>query len=297
MSLSEYIFRDLEQRLLTGEVSDDELTLVAIGERYGVSFTPIRRAIDELINRQLLTRQENGRISVNSAAVESRGMSVDEVQTIHKPLDSTDWDDLISREIIRTSLLGKSEFLREESTALQYGIGRTALRQIFHRLSGSGLLTHVPRRGWKVRLFEVKDLDDFLAVREVLECQAMELAVPRVEPGDLLSMLEANAPDSQHRLDNRLHQYFITRSENRYIIDFFSHNASYYTRMMDLAAPETQRVDEMADQHCRVLNCALEGNWQAAKAAMVDHIRAQRPIVLDLIEKLRGDSAATKKDS
>lgn len=287
MSLSDYICRDLERRLLTGEVKEEELTLIAIGERYGVSFTPIRKAIDELIDRQLLIRQENGRVTFNSVGIKSASMHASCYQPVAKPLNATDWDDLISREIIRTSLLGTSEFLREESTALQYGLGRTALRQIFHRLSGAGLLTHVPRRGWKVRMFEVKDLDDFLAVREVLECQAIDLAVPRTEKSELVSMLEGNTPGDEQRLDNRLHQYFITRSDNSYIVDFFSRNASYYTRMLDLAAPETQRVEEMAAQHCRVLRCAIDEDWGGAKAAMADHIRAQRPIVLDLIEKLR----------
>lgn len=287
VNLSEYIAQDLGQRLLADNVSEDELTLVGLGERYGVSFTPIRRAIDKLVERSLLVRLENGRVEINRLALtEERGKQILH-GPVSKPLDSDDWDAILSREIIRTSLIGDVDFLREESTALKHGIGRTALRQILHRLSGTGLITHVPRRGWRVRPFETKDLDDFLVVREILECQAMDLSKNKVDNQDLAQMLAGNMPGVDERIDNRLHDYFIEKSDNRYVIDFFKLNAAYYTAILNMATPEMKRVSEMAAQHCQVLRCVIRGDWDSAKDEMRQHIRAQRPIVLEMIEALR----------
>ena len=54
-------------------------------------------------------------------------------------------------EIIRSSLSGEARYLREDQTAQKYGVGRTVVRQVFGHLAGSGMLEHLPRRGWRIR--------------------------------------------------------------------------------------------------------------------------------------------------
>src|SRR6056297_3031170 len=64
MKLSDYIASDLEAKLRRGELSLADLTLAKLGKRYQVSFTPVRRALDDLVQRGLLVRGENGRVSI-----------------------------------------------------------------------------------------------------------------------------------------------------------------------------------------------------------------------------------------
>jgi DNA-binding GntR family transcriptional regulator len=291
MSLTDYIARDIEQRIVRGDMGDDHLKLTELVKRYKVSFTPIRRALEVLIERELVVKQENGRVTVCSDL--PSGKLLDEVLNsvpVKRPRSAMDWDQVIQKELIRLSLRGKSEFLREETTAAKYGIGRTALRQVFLRLSGRGWLTHVARRGWQVRSFEESDLEDYLVVREVLECKAIDLAAKSVDPAKLRTMLEGNraSADRSPKLDNRLHGYFIEKAQNRYISEFFERNSEYYNAVFNLAAPETEAVSEMAEQHREILSSAIKKNWLAAKRAMAVHIRAQQPIVLSLIGKMRG---------
>jgi DNA-binding GntR family transcriptional regulator len=284
-NLSQYIAKDLETRLAHRQVGEASLTLTALGRHYGVSFTPIRSAIDQLLRRQILVRRENGRVAPGPAAGEISGRPLE----MPKPPEATDWDHRIGEDLIRRSLLGESDFLREESTAAAYGLGRTVLRQIFHRLSGTGLLTHVPRRGWRVRPFQERDLIDYLEVRETLECLAIRLAAEHTDRASMREILAGNDPQRLGSLDNRLHQYFIQQSGNRYIIDFFARNGGYFTTLMDRAAPETHAVAEMASQHRQVLQHALAGDWAAAEMAMAHHIRSQKPMVLEMIAKIRAD--------
>jgi DNA-binding FadR family transcriptional regulator len=108
-----------------------------------------------------------------------------------------------------------------------------------------------------------------------------------VSRADLLPVLEGNAPVDQGqspRLDNRLHDYLIARSGNRYIRNFFGqYTATYYTSVFDYAAPEAHVVAEMAAQHRIILEALIDRRWAQARDALALHIRAQRPILSRLL--------------
>ena len=55
----------------------------------------------------------------------------------------------LATEVIRKSLKGEGDYLREEATSHRFGVGRTAIRQAFLQLAGRGLIVHVPRCGWR----------------------------------------------------------------------------------------------------------------------------------------------------
>jgi DNA-binding GntR family transcriptional regulator len=178
--------------------------------------------------------------------------------------------------------------VREEATALRYGLGRTAIRQALARLAGRGLVVHVPRCGWRVRPFDLADLEEYLEVREVLELKALDLARPHLVTADLRRMLLGNAPRAgrKARLDNNLHRYLVDKAGNAYISDFFNRHGAYYTTIFDFAAPETRVVVEMARQHRSILRALIDRDWPRARQALSQHIRGQRPIVKELMLRL-----------
>src|SRR5690606_12184813 len=100
--------------------------------------------------------------------------------------------DEISGDLVRLSLEGKPVYLREEVTAEKYDISRSAIRNIFHRLAGEGILDHIPRRGWRLRPFRQVDLQAYIEVRESLELKALDLSIERLDQFELRRMLEAN---------------------------------------------------------------------------------------------------------
>ncbi len=156
--------------------------------------------------------------------------------------------------MIKKSLSGAGDYLREEATAERFGVGRTAIRQAFLRLAGRGLLVHVARCGWRVRTFDLADMNAYLEVREVLENKALSLARPHLVETDLRRMLAGNASQKgSTRLDNSLHHYLVEKSGNDYLREFFGRHGRYYTSLLDFAAPETHVVAAMARQHRRIL--------------------------------------------
>jgi DNA-binding GntR family transcriptional regulator len=190
------------------------------------------------------------------------------------------------------SLQREPVHLREEALAGNHQIGRSVIRQSLGRLAGAGLIEHIPRRGWLVHPIQEDDVVAYLDVREVLELKALELAQSRIHRSELEPMLEGNAPVDEGqspRLDNRLHEYLIAKSGNRYIRNFFrQYTATYYTSAFDYAAPESHVVAEMAAQHRDIIEALIAQRWAGAREALALHIRAQRPVLAQLLNSDTG---------
>ncbi|WP_422927771.1 GntR family transcriptional regulator [Singulisphaera sp. PoT] len=293
-TISDYIKRDLADRIRSNLELPAGLTLPELSRHYGVSSTPVREAIRDLVAEGVLLKGDNGRVQVNpkkSASAKAKGSAKPrpkaEPERPELPSRSADLEATLTADVIAGSLRGEDGYLREEATAKRLGVGRTAIRQVFGRLAGRGLIEHVPRCGWRVRAFDADDLRAYLEVRETLELKALELARHRLDPDDLRAMLEGNIADQRKpRLENRFHRYLIDKAENPYIREFFDRQGAYYTTLFDFAAPETHVVREMARQHREILQALIDRDWTRARRTLADHIRAQRPIVEDLLQRI-----------
>ena len=280
MTISDYIENDLRVRARTPGGLPEPITLQALSGMYGVSLTPVRSAVNALVSDRVFRKATNGRVELDPSSARSHVIPID-LPGMSSPGEV---DRRVTTEIIRLGLSGRPVHLREEETADRLGVGRTVLRQSLHRLSGKGLIAHMPRRGWLVRPCDEADLAAYLAVRESLELMALELATPSLEVRELRHMLRGNrsVPDGD-RLDNEIHAYLVEKSRNRYIREFFERQGAYYTALFDYAAPESRVTASMARQHRAILRALIARDWPAARLALASHIRAQLPIVRDLL--------------
>jgi DNA-binding GntR family transcriptional regulator len=273
MRMAAYIQEDLKARIHSGAGLPAKLTLETLSRHYGVSFTPVRAAVRELIRGRFLRKHANGRLEVNPDPPRAAGPR----RGVEAPADR---ERLLAADALRRSLKGDAVYLREEAAAAKYGIGRTVVRQVFGRLVGSGLLEHVPRKGWRIRPLRAEELDAYLEVRETLELKALDLARPRLDRADLERMLAAN----ETGLDNDLHRYLLEKSRNRFIRDFFDRHGAYFTTLFDTMSAGAVR--EMAAQHRRVLQALLRRDWDGAGIALAHHIRCQRPVLRRMMRRL-----------
>lgn len=285
MTLADRIQREMVALLADEQPLAFKLTLAGISDHFGVSPMPVRRAVDELIAQGLLRKHVNGRLEAVDDAIAALGRV--EVEYAGDEQDAV--DQRITDEVILRSLTREAHYLREAATAEQFGVGRTVVRRVFSRLSGQGMLKHVPRCGWLVRPYREKDMLDYLDVRETLELKALRIARDRLDPAVLEDHRAGNDPGGRGRpvrLDNRLHGYWVEQSGNRYIQEFFEHNGDFYVALFDYAALEPSANKEMARQHIEVLDALLAGDFSTARQALVRHIRTQQLNVAKLIDQL-----------
>jgi DNA-binding GntR family transcriptional regulator len=284
MNITQYIEDDLRARIRAGAQLPPKLTLAGLSEFYKVSMMPVRQAVQELVKAHVLQREENGRLAINPR----KQGKASTFATFDGPAPPTDWQEVIAGEVVRLSLQGQAVPLKIADVAERHGIGRTSVHAIFHRLAGAGMMEHVPRCGWRVRPFREEDLEAYLAVREMLELRALELAWPRLEVADLKDLLKRNRPAdaaSSTQLDNSLHRYWVDRCGNRYIQDFFDRHGAYYTLLYSHALQGDERVATLAGQHRAILQCILRNDLPQAKESLARDIRSLRPILKGAIPR------------
>lgn len=279
MLITTYIKGDLSARLKSGQELPTPLTIGALAEHYKVSFTPVRSAMAELIDEGLLKKGPNRRL----VAVSPRNNGSRTHQPLKLPEPPRDPFAIISRDLVQLCLEGEPVYLREEATAEKYGISRSAIRNILHRLAGEGVLDHVPRRGWRLRPFHSDDLQAFIEVREVLELKALDLASSDLLAEDLQRMLDANqfpkSPDTPPQIDEELHEYLIAKAGNAYIQDFFERQGRYYRLLFEWEDHDRAAAIETVRQHREILTALLERNWPVARKALSHHILNNHPIL------------------
>jgi DNA-binding GntR family transcriptional regulator len=274
MSIVTFIKQDLIANLRSGEIDPDRLTLDALSKRYQVSATPVRVAVRELIEERYLKKRFNGRLAIRFDSLAGATSA---------PPEPTDWSKVIANDLVQLGLEGEPILLREENTARKYGISRSSIRQIFHRLAGRGILRHLPRRGWQLRPFRQADLNDYIDMRVTLELKALELAWPRLVDEDLQAMLDGNrlpvSPSERPISDNSLHAYLIEKSQNTYIADFFDRHGKYYDALFEWENFDRDAQIQEVRHHREILEALLRRDRPAAEQVLAHHIRNNHPIL------------------
>jgi DNA-binding GntR family transcriptional regulator len=92
------------------------------------------------------------------------------------------------RSAIVSGRFGPNEPLREAALARTLGTGRSAIREAIRHLVQEGLVEYRLNRGSFVRVLSVRDTIDVYLAREAIEVSAVQHAVKRVQPLDLMPL-------------------------------------------------------------------------------------------------------------
>lgn len=278
MSIASFIKDDLASCILAGKGLPVQLTFDSLAEHYKVSYTPIRTAVAGLIEQGLIEKGDNRRLRIVEAT--QRRSNRYRAAT---PVAPVDHFQVIVADLVRISMSGESPLLREEFTAEKYGISRSSIRIIFHRLAAEGIIDHIPRRGWRLRAFKREDFVAFLEVREALELKALELARPRMAAAELQALLDANpfpeSADEPLLWNDSLHDYLIAASNNAYIRDFFERQGRFHRQFCHLEYRDRAVGLESIRQHREIVTAMLRKNWTSARKLLSHHIRNHHPIL------------------
>lgn len=267
-----FIKDDVIERITAGEPLPFRLTLHSMADHYEVSITPVRQAICELVDEGYLEKQGNGRLAVNNKRSESEKKPAYRKQSI-PPKDRFEE---ICDDVVLVCLKGEAVFLREEDTAQKYGISGTGIRQVFSRLAGSGIIEHVPRRGWRVRPFRQEQLVQFSQVRKVLELETLRLAWPKLVDADLQKMRDENVlprtDDEEPAINDEIHNYLIEKAGNEYIRDFMDRHMRFFRVLFTWEGHNRQAAIETVQGLWVLLDAMLRRDKAAAQKALTKHL-------------------------
>ncbi|MQB40773.1 GntR family transcriptional regulator [Rhizobium sp. ICMP 5592] len=196
--------------------------------------------------------------------------------------------DELSRLILTRKLPGGS-LVVEGRLAQQLDVSRTPMREAILRLAAEGLLIKQGSRSYAVRRVQPVEFFQALKVRELLEGEAVELAIGRIKPetiealrSDILRLGALEAQAAEHwETDDRLHMLFPEALGNGVLVRMIQ-QLRVITRLFELTSP-SGRVAADAAEHVAILDAFAKGDGRRARAAMVTHLRNVASEILDIV--------------
>ena len=142
------------------------------------------------------------------------------------------------RQGVITGRYGQGSPLREQQLEAEYGASRGPLREALRLLQLRGLVTHVPRRGFRVREYSAELIKQIYRLRAVLERHAVE---------SLSGKSLKNLVDSLALINLDMEDYFKSRNIEAYL----ESNIAFHDAIMETADNEPLRkviepLNEMA---------------------------------------------------
>ena len=195
------------------------------------------------------------------------------------------------RTLILDRQISAGSPLQEARLAEDLRISRTPMREALVRLAGEGLLVRRDARSYAVRALGTKEYFDCMRAREVIECEAIALAVGKITDAEIdtleadiraLDSGEHNETEHWH-FDDRFHLLIATASGN-VVFPRLVEELRVNARLFRLHSP-LHRQRENHDEHGEIVRTLRARDPERARAAMREHLRSlQEDVKRALIE-------------
>jgi DNA-binding GntR family transcriptional regulator len=192
------------------------------------------------------------------------------------------------RDAIVRGDLAPGTKIRQEATAQQLGISLIPVREALKTLAGEGVVTYHAQRGYFVTKLPATAIGDIYVVRDLLEHETEQLAIPNLTAADLAAMRthlrdQARAVESQDAVEmiatnRRFHFTIFDRCHNPWLKRFVTqlwdtldpYRVLSYRRMW-LDDPERHVPAEILDEHERILTALEHGEPKTALHLLEQH--------------------------
>lgn len=177
--------------------------------------------------------------------------------------------------------LRPGERLNEMHLSERLEIGRTPLREAINRLLVEGLVEFRPNRGFLIRQFDVKEIEDLFEARGIIEVGAVRLVVKRASDfnlrclsefwQDVLSSYSDSDPDFLVKQDALFHEQIAILSENSTLVSNVRHINSriHFVRWANLHGEARKQT---FDEHKALLEAISARDADRAAQKMFNHV-------------------------
>lgn len=168
------------------------------------------------------------------------------------------------RDDIMRGILKPGEKVAEPELADRFGISRTPIREAFRQLESEGYLTVIPRKGAVVVSFSERDVEEFYAIKSILEGYAARMAclkltnkeIEKLSAINLKLGILAEAGDVKHffKVHNDFHDLFIKAAGNEKLYDLVSNLLAKFQRMRIASLSIPGRMKISVQEHERIID-------------------------------------------
>lgn len=178
----------------------------------------------------------------------------------------------------------------EGRLAEELNISRTPMREALTRLEGEGLLIRSGARSYSVRFVSAQEYFQAMKVRELLETEAIRLAMGKIEKRRIdqlikhIKSLSSGQQEPAHwQVDDQVHTMYAHASGNAVLARLIE-QVRTHSRLFELVTP-FDRIEEDRAEHLAILNAYNDGDTEAACDAVRTHLRNLREFVMHRISE------------
>ena len=173
--------------------------------------------------------------------------------------------------------------LSERSLSEKLGIGRTPVREALRDLERNGLVEVLPARGTFVKTPSLTDLREIYEIRYALEGMAAFAAAKRGITPELLEYKKkfeklARNPETTSaaeidELGTQFHLKIIEATGNQTLLKLFKQfRLPFLLEGGLVSASRVTVVQQLVDEHMRILNAIVAGDASKAQQLMCEHL-------------------------
>ena len=179
------------------------------------------------------------------------------------------------REAILKGTLKPGEKVAEPELAERFGISRTPIREAFRQLESEGYLTVIPRKGAVVTALSEQDVQEFYAIKSILEGYAAELAATRLTDKDIDKLksinekLKALASEGDvkafFRVHGEFHDLFVRAAGNHKLAELITQMGLKFNRLRMASLSVKGRMDISVAEHERLIEAFKDQDGNQAE--------------------------------
>ncbi len=205
------------------------------------------------------------------------------------------------REAILKGNLKPGEKVAEPELAERFGISRTPIREAFRQLESEGYLTVIPRKGAVVAALSERDVEEFYAIKSILEGYAASLAAGNLTEKELerLEVVNqklrtlANEGDvrSFYRVHNEFHEIFLKAADNVKLYELIHQLGMKFNRLRMASLSVTGRMEISVDEHEKLLDAFRRKDGNAAENLVKKTAQIGGKVLLESMANARDGNA------
>ncbi len=183
--------------------------------------------------------------------------------------------------------------ISDEEVAKTLGTSRTPVREALSRLVEQGLVEARPNRGFIVKIFKKKEVEDHYILRESLECLAVKLAIRTIDKKKIVTLEKLLATYPSVMRSNDLVRYSKADEEFHDRIALYSENTLLYETLRKLheRIHIIRRYDHLRigsfektyEQHRLILKHMIQKDIKQAVKVMSFHILKSMELVIQIV--------------
>lgn len=204
----------------------------------------------------------------------------------------------IEQEII-TGVLRPGEKLSEEALCQRFDVSRTPVREALLKLSSTGLVEILPRRGARVMQIGLKNLLEMFELMAELEAICGSWAALRMSEADIVELRqfhEATAPlvkadkfDEYYEANVLFHESIYKGSQNSFLAEQTMNLRNRLAPYRRMQLRQQNRIQTSYNEHEKITQAIEAHDPDQAAGLLKQHVTAQQGSLSSFISSLSMD--------